>query len=174
MNENVWFPIKISLKLVPKGLIKNIPALVQIMAYLNQWWLDYRRIYESLVLNELSNVRRMKPQGSSRFYVRRFSFIRILLTALLLHATERSYAISSRNWLGSSGYRLPWLWECYGDSHHRGAICFICQTYNAWKKSKTSCMFFHSELNNCIWLYCKQTYVWSRSQIRNLCIVSDT
>ena len=33
MNENVWFPIKISLKFVPKGLIKNIPELVQIMAW---------------------------------------------------------------------------------------------------------------------------------------------
>ena len=33
LNENVWIPIKISLKLVPKGPINNIPALVQIMAW---------------------------------------------------------------------------------------------------------------------------------------------
>ena len=33
LNENVWIPIKISLKFVPKGLINNIPALVQIMAW---------------------------------------------------------------------------------------------------------------------------------------------
>ena len=32
VNENVWIPIKISLKFVPKGPINNIPALVQIMA----------------------------------------------------------------------------------------------------------------------------------------------
>ena len=58
LNENVWIPIKM---FVPKGLIKNIPAMVQIMAwrrpgashYLNQWWLVYRRIYASLGLNEL-------------------------------------------------------------------------------------------------------------------------
>ena len=31
-NENVWILIKISLKFVPKGIINNIPALVQIMA----------------------------------------------------------------------------------------------------------------------------------------------
>ena len=31
-NENVWIPITISLKCVPKGPINNIPALVQIMA----------------------------------------------------------------------------------------------------------------------------------------------
>ena len=33
LNENVWIPIKISLKFVPKGPINNIPALVQIMAW---------------------------------------------------------------------------------------------------------------------------------------------
>ena len=31
--KNVWISIKISLKLVPKGLINNIPSLVQIMAW---------------------------------------------------------------------------------------------------------------------------------------------
>ena len=30
LNENVWIPIKASLKFVPKGPINNIPALVQI------------------------------------------------------------------------------------------------------------------------------------------------
>ena len=33
VNENIWIPIKISLKFVPKGSINNIPALVQIMAW---------------------------------------------------------------------------------------------------------------------------------------------
>ena len=28
LNENVWFPVKISPKFVPKGPINNIPALV--------------------------------------------------------------------------------------------------------------------------------------------------
>ena len=61
LNENIWIPIKISLKFVPKGSINNIPALVQIMAwlgavratshYLSQWWLIYGGIYASLVLN---------------------------------------------------------------------------------------------------------------------------
>ena len=34
LNENVWIPIKIPMKFVPKGPINNIPALVQIMAWL--------------------------------------------------------------------------------------------------------------------------------------------
>ena len=33
VNENVRISIKISLKFVPKRLINNIPALVQIMAW---------------------------------------------------------------------------------------------------------------------------------------------
>ena len=33
LNENVWIPIKISLKFVPQGPINNIQALVQIMAW---------------------------------------------------------------------------------------------------------------------------------------------
>ena len=32
-SENVWIPIKISLKCVPKGQIDNIPAMVQIMVW---------------------------------------------------------------------------------------------------------------------------------------------
>ena len=33
LNENVWIPIKISLKFVPQCTINNIPALIQIMAW---------------------------------------------------------------------------------------------------------------------------------------------
>ena len=33
LNENVWIPMKISLKFVPKVQINNIPALVQILAW---------------------------------------------------------------------------------------------------------------------------------------------
>ena len=33
LNKNVWMPIKISLKFLPKGPINNIPAMVQIMAW---------------------------------------------------------------------------------------------------------------------------------------------
>ena len=42
LNENIWMPIKISLKFVLKGVINNIPTMVQIMDwrrpghYLNQ------------------------------------------------------------------------------------------------------------------------------------------
>ena len=55
LNESTWILIKISLKLVPKDPIHNIPGAVQATShYLNQWWLGYRRIYASLGLNELT------------------------------------------------------------------------------------------------------------------------
>ena len=59
VNENVWTSIKISMKFVPTGLINNIPALVQIMAWrrlgdkpLSEAMM-VRHIYSSLGLNEL-------------------------------------------------------------------------------------------------------------------------
>ena len=33
VNENVWIPIKISLKFIPKVPVNNIPTLVQVMAW---------------------------------------------------------------------------------------------------------------------------------------------
>ena len=61
LNEKVLILIKISLKLIPKGSINNIPALVQIMAWrrpgdkpLSEPMMVFRRIYASLGLNELN------------------------------------------------------------------------------------------------------------------------
>ena len=60
LNENVWILLKISLKLVPKGPINNIPALVQIMAWrrpgnkpLSDAMLVSLLTHASLGLNEL-------------------------------------------------------------------------------------------------------------------------
>ena len=61
LNENEWISIKISLKFVPTGLINNIPAMVQVMAWrrpgdkpLSETIMAivyYWRIYASLGLN---------------------------------------------------------------------------------------------------------------------------
>ena len=62
LNENVYTSIKISPKFVPKGLINNIPALVQIMAWrwpgdkpLSEPMMVNWRINLSPSLNELHN-----------------------------------------------------------------------------------------------------------------------
>ena len=57
--------LNISLECVPKGPIDNIPSSVQIWLdagqvtshYLNQWWLDFWRIYAALSLNELNTTK---------------------------------------------------------------------------------------------------------------------
>ena len=61
LNENVWIPIEISLKFVPKVPIDNILALVQITAGcrpgdkpLSEPMIVRLRIYASLGLNELT------------------------------------------------------------------------------------------------------------------------
>ena len=63
LNKNVRISFGIWLNVVLKGPVNNIPALVQIMVwcrdqaashYLDQRWLDCRRIYASLGLNELT------------------------------------------------------------------------------------------------------------------------
>ena len=65
LNENVWIPINISMKFVPKGPINNIPALVQIMAWrcpgdkpLSEPMMvsSTTHIYASLGLNELTGA----------------------------------------------------------------------------------------------------------------------
>ena len=46
-NENVWIPVKISLKFVPKGPINNIPVSVQVMAWR---WPGDKPLPESMVV----------------------------------------------------------------------------------------------------------------------------
>ena len=68
LNENAWILLKISLKILPKAWMNNIPALVQIMAwrqpgdshYLNQWWLVYWCIYASLSLFCVEKFRKLQ------------------------------------------------------------------------------------------------------------------
>ena len=49
LNENVWIPIKISLKFVPRGPISNIPALVQIIS-------------EAITVNLVTHICVTRPQ----------------------------------------------------------------------------------------------------------------
>ena len=64
LNKNVWIPIKISLKFVPKGPINNIPALVQIM--------DWRRpgnrpLSEPMLVSLLTHNCVTRPQWVNRY-----------------------------------------------------------------------------------------------------------
>ena len=59
LNENVWISITISLKFVPKGLINNIPALVQIMAWRRP---GDKPLSEPMLVGSLTHVCVTRPQ----------------------------------------------------------------------------------------------------------------
>ena len=59
LNENVLISIKISLKFVPKGPINNIPALVQIMAWLPP---GDKPLSEPVMVRLLTHICLTRPQ----------------------------------------------------------------------------------------------------------------
>ena len=59
LNENVWIPIKISLRFVPKGPINNIPALVQIMAWRRS---GDKPLSESMMVSSPMHICVTRPQ----------------------------------------------------------------------------------------------------------------
>ena len=64
VNENVWIPIAISLKFVPKGPINNIPALVQIMAWRRP---GDKPLSEPVMFSLLTHLCVTRPQWVKRY-----------------------------------------------------------------------------------------------------------
>ena len=64
MNENVRISINISLKFVPKGLINNIPALVQIMAWRRA---GDKPLSEPMMVNLLTHIYVTRPQWVKKY-----------------------------------------------------------------------------------------------------------
>ena len=60
LNENVWIPIKTSLKFVPKGPINIIPALVQIMAWRRP---GDKPLSEPMMVSLPTHICVSRPQG---------------------------------------------------------------------------------------------------------------
>ena len=59
LNENVWIPVKIPLKFIPKGPINNIPALVQIMAWRRP---SDKPLSEPMMVSLLTHICVTRPQ----------------------------------------------------------------------------------------------------------------
>ena len=64
MKENVWIPITISWKFVPKGPINNIPTLVQIMAWRR---LGDKPLSESMMISLPTHICVTRPQWVNMF-----------------------------------------------------------------------------------------------------------
>ena len=69
LNENVWIPIKISLKFVPEGPINNIPALVQIMAWRRP---GDKPLSEPMMVSLTTHVCVTRPQWVKHFHFANF------------------------------------------------------------------------------------------------------
>ena len=77
-NENVWIPIEMSLKFVPKGPINNIPALVQIMAWR---WQGDKPLSEPMVVWLSTHICVTRPQWDvSLLNEKRSGFLGLLYT----------------------------------------------------------------------------------------------
>ena len=66
VNENVWIPIEISLKFVPKGPINNIPALVHIMAWCSP---GDKPLSEPMMVSLLTHISITWPQWFNKAWV---------------------------------------------------------------------------------------------------------
>ena len=66
LNENVWIPIKTSLKFVPKGQINNIPALTQIMAWRRS---GDEPLSEPMMVSLLMHIYVTRPQWNNTGYI---------------------------------------------------------------------------------------------------------
>ena len=64
LNENIWIPIKIWLKFVPKGPMNNIPALVQIMAWCRS---GDKPLSEPMIVSLLTHICVNRPQWVNIF-----------------------------------------------------------------------------------------------------------
>ena len=71
VNENVWIPIRISLKFAPMGPINNIPSLVQIMAWRRE---GNKPLSEPMMVSSPTHICVTRPQ-----------WVKLSLTSQLFH-----------------------------------------------------------------------------------------
>ena len=90
LNENVWIPIKISLKFVPKGPINNIPALVQIMAWRRP---GDKPLSEPMMVSLPTHICVSRPQWVNGIYCRC-----CLIGRSWLHFTVSHVSLSQIHW----------------------------------------------------------------------------
>ena len=78
LNENVWIPIEISLKFVPKGSINNNAALFRIMAWRRP---GDKPLSEPMMVSSLTHICVTRPQwvnSAAIFYKRRLIIMNCL------------------------------------------------------------------------------------------------
>ena len=104
-NENVWIPIKISLKFVPTGSINNISALVQIVAWRRP---GDKPLSEPMMINLPTHICVTRPQWV------KYSGVSVLL--LFMAVVQHAFFLVSK-WTSQGCYL-----NCGGFKQHR----FVC------------------------------------------------
>ena len=104
LNEDIWIPIKISLKFVPKGSIHNIRALVHIMAWRRP---GDKPLSEPMMVNLPTHICVTRPQWVNNHSLHEAS------AALCITCDE--FFISSTNMSGLVSYsdkfiKRKWEW----------------------------------------------------------------
>ena len=108
LNGNVWIPIKISYKFVPKGPINIIPVLVQIMAWCRS---GHKPLSEAIMVNLPTHICVTRPQWVKK---REWPVYPACSIAWML-----------MTWLSKEpGHRQPWYWPSSHETsklqHKRG------------------------------------------------------
>ena len=97
LNENVWIPIKISLKFVPKDPINNISSLVQIMAWCRP---GDKPLSEPMMVSLPTHICVIRPQWDKCILSRAFLTLNQLSLCNIWGCLFSAYP-----------FLLWWLWE---------------------------------------------------------------
>ena len=118
VNENVRISINISLTFVPKGLINNIPALVQIMAWRRP---GDRPLSEPMMVNLLTHICVTRPQWVKETCVIYFKFHWSLFLEARLTINLYCFVceVKMTSWRGMAFLNTCSLWEESIDHRHR-------------------------------------------------------
>ena len=109
LNENIWIPMKISLKFVPKCSINNIPALVQIMAWRRP---GDKQLSELMMINLPTHICVTRPQWVN------------VQTDMKFHHSSSCLSRVGRR-CKKFGVSLHWPYDIYVENVHFHWFCQI-------------------------------------------------
>ena len=105
LNENVWIPIKILLKFVPKGSINNNPALFQIMAWRRP---GDKPLSEPMMVSSPTHICVTQPQWVNEHWLSYLSFPQVWYSLHGPHAHNKILLTPScPSWSYGNGISQP-------------------------------------------------------------------
>ena len=102
LNENVWIPIKISLRFVPRGPINNIPTLVQVMAWRRP---GDKPLSEPMVVRLPTHICVTRPQRDFSFSERMWPWQRLMR---IIRDNVAMRLVYWNTWISDCSYIFMW------------------------------------------------------------------